>query len=262
MTGIFKSISQEIKDLMKHMGLIVPILLLLGVGITSGLAAGQNAMISAGQQIERSEAPVGEPVMVMLTLSNSGMDSAQVTVSFASFPSGVVTQPPGTWIMELQPGRAQNLEYPVQAVQSGSYLISSRISYMEEGMRRELSMESPFTAIGDGIANGNSDQGGVQNGDVLPGGQMENGLAVTSGPNTLLDGASASVGSSASGESTAVVLPDGSSSGSATPHDGEGSAGQGGDGSLPASSQPGGQSPAATDNGTNGAPSSQPLPQS
>jgi uncharacterized repeat protein (TIGR01451 family) len=140
---------------MKHLGFTVPILLLMGVGIIIGLAAGQATTITVGQTLDRSVAVVGEPVTVTLTLTNEGYEASQVTVQ-AILPPGVVTDPPGMWVAELIPGTGSQIQYPVRATQSGIYQISSQISYTDAGMTRQLSMMGSFQA-NDIVQPGNKD---------------------------------------------------------------------------------------------------------
>ncbi len=132
------------------MGSLVPILLLLGVGITSGLA---TAELTASQQVQPAMAAVGETATVTLTLTYNGGNTAQVTVT-ASLPGGVVTDQPGAQTASLYPGSSVPISYPIRAVQSGNYLITSLISYTEEGAPRELRMGSEFSATGGSTPTG------------------------------------------------------------------------------------------------------------
>ncbi len=143
MRGIFKSLLKENKKPMKQLG-ILPILLLLGVGITSGPAA---AELTASQSVP-SLASVGETVQVTVMLTYQGSSAAQVVVT-PGLPSGVVTDTPGGQSAELHPGSIAPISYPIRAVQSGTYTIISQISYAEDGTWRELMLEAPFTAEGE-----------------------------------------------------------------------------------------------------------------
>lgn len=129
---------------MKQLGSIVPILLLLGVGITSGLAAGE---LTASQQVQPQVAAVGETATVTLTLAYSGSDAMEVMV-VPILPPGIVTDMPGTKAASLTPGSSVPISYPVRAVESGNYLITSQISYTEDNAMRRLNMVSEFTATG------------------------------------------------------------------------------------------------------------------
>ena len=128
---------------MKQLG-ILPILLLLGVGITSGLAA---AELTASQSVP-SLAAVGETVQVTVMLTYNGGNATQVVVT-PGLPSGVVTDIPGGQAAELYSGSPTAISYPIRAVQSGTYTIISQIAYAEDGTQRELLLEAPFTAEGE-----------------------------------------------------------------------------------------------------------------
>lgn len=143
MRGIFKSLLKENKKPMKQLG-ILPILLLLGVGITSGPAA---AELTASQSVP-SLASVGETVQVTVMLTYNGGNATQVVVT-PGLPSGVVTDTPEGQSTQLYPGSPAPISYPIRAVQSGTYTIISQISYSEDGTWRELMLEAPFTAEGE-----------------------------------------------------------------------------------------------------------------
>lgn len=130
---------------MKQFGSLMPILLLLGVGITSGLTAA--AELTASQQVLPQTAAVGETATVTLTLTYNGVNATEVTV-VPSLPSGIMTDMPVAQTESLYPGSSVPISYPVRAVQSGSYLITSLISYTDERTTRSLSMMSEFTATG------------------------------------------------------------------------------------------------------------------
>lgn len=130
---------------MKQFGSLMPILLLLGVGITSGLATA--AELTASQQVLPQTAAVGETATVTLTLTYNGVNATQVMV-VPSLPPGIMTDMPGAQTESLYPGSSVPISYPVRAVQSGSYLITSLISYTDERTTRSLSMMSEFTATG------------------------------------------------------------------------------------------------------------------
>jgi hypothetical protein len=141
MTGIFKSLRQNNRDLMKHLGL-VHILLLLGVGLLFGQAA---AELTAYQDLIPS-ANVGQTVMVTVSLTYNGYNSTQAIVT-PYLPFGIVANA-GSQSADLYPGITQQISYPLAAQQSGTYWIVSDISYAEEGTWRNLRLEAPFTAIG------------------------------------------------------------------------------------------------------------------
>jgi hypothetical protein len=128
---------------MKQLG-ILPILLLLGVGITSGPAA---AELTASQSVP-SLAAVGETVQLTVMLTYKGENTAQAVVT-PRLPSGVVTDNPEGQAAELYPGSTESIRNPIRAVQSGTYTVISQIAYDEDGTWRELLLESPFTAKGE-----------------------------------------------------------------------------------------------------------------
>jgi hypothetical protein len=128
---------------MKHLGL-VHILLLLGIGLFLGPAM---AELTASQNVLPSTANVGENVMVTVMLTYFGDNATQATIT-PGLPPGIETSYPGGQSMELYPGITAPISYPIRAAQSGSYLVTSLVSYSEEGTWRNLRLESPFTAIG------------------------------------------------------------------------------------------------------------------
>ncbi len=168
MRGIFKSLLKENKKPMKQLG-ILPILLLLGVGITSGLAA---AELTASQSVP-SLATVGETVQVTVMLTYNGGNATQVVVT-PGLPSGVVTDVPGGQAAELYPGSTAPISYPIRAVQSGTYTIISQIAYAEDGTWRELLLEAPFTAEGE-IAPPPQEEVSLIPGNEMPEGEVPGG---------------------------------------------------------------------------------------
>ncbi|HSD58407.1 MAG TPA: hypothetical protein VLB04_09520 [Methanotrichaceae archaeon] len=162
---------------MKQLG-ILPILLLLGVGITSGLAA---AELTASQSVP-SLAAVGETVQVTVMLTYNGGNATQVVVT-PGLPPGVMTDIPGGQSAELYPGSTAPISYPIRAVQSGTYTIISQIAYAEDGTWRELLLEAPFTAEGEiapppqeevsSVPGSEMPEGGMPGGEGgLPAGEM------------------------------------------------------------------------------------------
>lgn len=127
---------------MKQLALL-PILLLLGVGMTSVSA---SAELTASHSVPPS-ASVGQTVAVTVMLYNGGSENTQVVVT-PGLPSGVVTDPPGSWPSSLNPKSQSVISYPIRAVESGTYWITSQIAYSEGGVWRELRLEAPFTAEG------------------------------------------------------------------------------------------------------------------
>jgi hypothetical protein len=126
------------------LGISVPILLLFGIWIIGGLCAASE--LTADQQVQPSTAAVGETAMVTLMLSYSGNNGTQVTVT-PGFTPGVLADS-GPQRDLLSPGSQQMISYPIRAERSGSYWITSLISYTDDGALRQLSKESPFTATG------------------------------------------------------------------------------------------------------------------
>jgi hypothetical protein len=129
---------------MKHLGILPIILLLLGVGISSGPAAAQ---LTASQSVP-SIASVGETVQLTVTITYEGNNTEQAIVT-PRLPPGVVTDLPGNQSTELYPGSTQSVRNPVRAVESGTYTVISQIAYSEDGIWRELLLESLFTAEGE-----------------------------------------------------------------------------------------------------------------
>ena len=119
----------------------VPILLLVGIGIFSGYAAAFE--LTADQQVQPSTAAVGESAMVILVLSYNGNDGIQVTVTPGFTPG--LSADSGNPTAFLSPGSQQTISYHIKAEKSGSYWITSTISYTDAGSMRQLSKESPFT---------------------------------------------------------------------------------------------------------------------
>jgi hypothetical protein len=165
MTGIFKSRLLKNNEPMKHLGLL-PIILLLGTGFISGMAA---AELTASQQVP-SPAAVGETVMVTVLLTYNGANSTLAVIT-PSLPSGVVSDAPGSQTTELYPGALAPVSYPIRAEQSGTYWIVSQIAYDENGIWRRLRLESPFTATGGVRPEPQSVPGGISTpGQQPPGG--------------------------------------------------------------------------------------------
>jgi hypothetical protein len=129
---------------MKQLGISVPILLFFGIWIISGLVAASE--LTADQQVQPSTAAVGETAMVTLMLSYSGNNGTQVTVTPGFTPGVLADSGPQTNL--LSQGSQQMISYPIRAERSGSYWITSLISYTDDGTVRQLSKESPFTATG------------------------------------------------------------------------------------------------------------------
>jgi uncharacterized protein (DUF58 family) len=129
---------------MKQLGISVPILLFFGIWIISGLVAASE--LTADQQVQPSTAAVGETAMVTLMLSYSGNNGTQVTVTPGFTPGVLADSGPQTNL--LSQGSQQMISYPIRAERSGSYWITSLISYTDDGAARQLSKESPFTATG------------------------------------------------------------------------------------------------------------------
>ena len=127
---------------MKHLGLMHILLLFLGAGLFLGSA---TAELTASQNVPPT-ANVGENVMVTVMLTYSGSNATQASIT-PGLSSGLETNFPGGQT-ELYPGISAPISYPIRAVQSGTYLVTSQVSYSEEGTWRNLRLESPFTATG------------------------------------------------------------------------------------------------------------------
>jgi hypothetical protein len=142
MTAIFKSRWLKRGESMKHLGLMHILLLFLGAGLFLGSA---TAELTASQNVPPS-ANVGENVMVTVMLTYSGSSATQASIT-PGLSAGLETNFPGAQT-ELYPGITAPISYPIRAEQSGTYLVTSQVSYSEEGMWRNLRLESPFTATG------------------------------------------------------------------------------------------------------------------
>lgn len=119
----------------------MPILLLFGLWIISGYAAAFE--LTADQQVQPSSVAVGDTAMVTLVLSYNGDGGIQVTVTPGATPG--VSADSGSKSVFLSPGSQQSISYPIKAERSGSYWITSIISYTDAGSMRQLSKESSFT---------------------------------------------------------------------------------------------------------------------
>lgn len=143
------------------------IMLLLGVGANSGLAA---AELTVAQQLDMPEAAVGQAVTVTVMLLNMGGNGSEASVT-PVLPYGVVTSMPYTQSLSLYPGISAAVRYPISAQTSGSYTIASLVSYTEDGIQRTpIQIESPFSAIGDGAPAVPSwpDQGPFMEPEIVP----------------------------------------------------------------------------------------------
>ncbi|HWQ19706.1 MAG TPA: hypothetical protein VN455_08000 [Methanotrichaceae archaeon] len=129
---------------MKQLGVIVPILLLLGLGIASMPAA---AELTASQSLDRSAVSVGELVNVIVVLSNNGANISDATIT-PGYSPGIAIDNPSAQSVVLYPGVMSTVSYPIRAEMSGTFLVSSIISYMDEGMARQLNMVSRLTVTG------------------------------------------------------------------------------------------------------------------
>lgn len=130
---------------MKQMGSLLPILLLLGVGITSGLAAGS---MTADQYVVPNSAMIGENVNVVLNLMYYGENDSQISVTPLQTP-GVQVIGGASVPAWLSPGQSYTISYPVMAVESGYLDVETQIAYTESGIwQSPLNMISSFSAIG------------------------------------------------------------------------------------------------------------------
>lgn len=162
-------------SLMKQLGVIVPILLLLGLGIAGGPAA---AELTASQSLDRSAVTVGDPVNVIVVLSNNGANVSEATIT-PGYSPGIAIDNPVAQSVVLYPGVMSTVSYPIRAEQTGTFLVSSVISYVDEGIARQLNMVSRLTVTGNqnpaGGMNVNSDfnQAPVQ---IAPGQEQAPGV--------------------------------------------------------------------------------------
>jgi hypothetical protein len=128
---------------MKHLGLVhITLILVAGAVLICGPVAGNG--LTAYQSLMPSSAEVGQMATVIVSLTNNGQNSIPATVT-PSLPPGVVANMGGQ-SLELYPGQTQQVSYPITAHQSGSYWVTSVISYSEDGYPYNLMYDSPFTA--------------------------------------------------------------------------------------------------------------------
>ena len=127
---------------MKHLGLVW-VLLLLGIGAIMGPA---TAQLTAGQSVPPS-LNLGDSAMVTITLTYYGNNATQAVIT-PGLPPGIETSYSQGQTAELYPGMTAPISYPIRAIQSGTYIIASHVSYSEEGTWRNLWLESPLTVIG------------------------------------------------------------------------------------------------------------------
>jgi len=151
---------------MKHLGLVHITLILVAVALLIGAAAGGNGL-TAYQSLMPSSAEVGQMATVIVSLTNNGQNSIPATVT-PSLPPGVVANMGGQ-SLELYPGQTQQVSYPITAQQSGSYWITSVISYSEDGYPYNLMYDSPFTATESVSAPPGQIDPGAENPGAFPG---------------------------------------------------------------------------------------------
>ncbi|MFB3764324.1 MAG: hypothetical protein ACE14P_03640 [Methanotrichaceae archaeon] len=120
------------------------ILLLCGIGAIIGQAAAFE--LTANQQVQPSTVTVGGTATVILMLSYSGNGDIQVTVTPGFTPG--ISADSGAQTVFLSPGSRQTISYPIRAEKSGSFWITSIISYTDAGSARQLSKESRLTVTG------------------------------------------------------------------------------------------------------------------
>ncbi len=173
MTAIFKSRRQETGKSMKHLVLMHVLLLFLGAGLFLGPA---TAELTASQNVPPT-ANVGENVMVTVMLTYSGSSATPASITPGLSP-GLETNFPGG-STELYPGVTAPISYPIRAVQSGTYLVTSQVSYAEEGTWRNLRLESPFTATGQIQPGGQQPNPGQE----MPGAWPQNSNPFVTNPN-------------------------------------------------------------------------------
>lgn len=127
---------------MKHLGLVW-VLLLLGIGALMGPA---TAQLTAGQSVPPS-VNLGDSAMVTVTLTYYGNNATQAVIT-PGLPPGIETSYPQGQTAQLYPGITAPISYPIRAIQCGTYVIASHVSYSEDGTWRNLWLESPLTVIG------------------------------------------------------------------------------------------------------------------
>ena len=107
--------------------LLVPFLLVLAV-----------VGIHVEQQLDRYQAGVGEDVLVMLSLTNTGESALEVSV-VPRPPDGISVLEPGANQVSITPGSSASVNYPVRGERPGLYAIASSVTYTDdEGRARQI----------------------------------------------------------------------------------------------------------------------------
>jgi len=105
-----------------------------------------TAQLTAGQSVPPS-LNLGDSAMVTVTLTYYGNNATQAVIT-PGLPPEIETSYPQGQTAELYPGITAPISYPIRAMQCGTFIIASHVSYSEDGTWRNLWLESPLTVIG------------------------------------------------------------------------------------------------------------------
>jgi len=95
--------------------------------------------IHVEQQLDRYQAGVGEDVLVMLSLTNTGESELEVSVVPGPAREGLVVLNPGIQSMNIMPGSSAAVNYPVMGERPGLYAVASQVTYTDiEGRSRQI----------------------------------------------------------------------------------------------------------------------------
>ncbi len=128
---------------MKHLGLVW-VLLLLGIGALMGPA---TAQLTAGQSVPPS-VNLGDSAIGYSYADLLRQQCHSMRLITPGLPPGIETSYPQGQTAQLYPGITAPISYPIRAIQCGTYVIASHVSYSEDGTWRNLWLESPLTVIG------------------------------------------------------------------------------------------------------------------
>lgn len=94
--------------------------------------------IHVEQQLDRYQAGVGEDVLVMLSLTNTGESDLEVSV-VPRPPDGIAVLEPGASQVSIKSGSSESVNYPVRGERPGLFAIASAVTYTDdEGRSRQI----------------------------------------------------------------------------------------------------------------------------
>jgi len=94
--------------------------------------------IHVEQQLDRYQAGVGDDVLVMLSLTNTGESDLEVSVDPRP-PDGIAVLKPGANQVSITPGSSASVNYPVMGERPGLFAIASSVTYIDdEGRSRQI----------------------------------------------------------------------------------------------------------------------------